>query len=251
MHRFFVTQDRIHASGIRIEGTDVNHIRNVLRMRVGDLLECIGPDGMKYLCRIEAISQEGIETTIEQCSASDNELQAEVTLFQCLPKGEKLEWVLQKAVELGVTRIIPVEASRCVVKWNPKKSESKLKRWQMIVEAAAKQSGRAYIPQVLSPVRFESALDYANDLQILHKFIPYEAEAADHSGMARTRELFRKISPEESVCILIGPEGGFAPEEVEAAKTVGFCPISLGARILRTETAAISTLSMLMYELER
>ncbi|WP_346663952.1 RsmE family RNA methyltransferase, partial [uncultured Merdimonas sp.] len=172
------------------------------------------------------------------------ELPSRIYLFQGLPKQEKMELIVQKAVELGVCQVIPVEMKRCVVKLDLRKAAKKVQRWQQIAESAAKQAGRGYIPRIREVMSFEEALELAGELDV--RLIPYElAKAMDH-----TRSVIGKIRPGESIGIFIGPEGGFEKEEVERARQAGALPVTLGKRILRTETAGMAVLSILMYHLE-
>ena len=170
--------------------------------------------------------------------------QTKIYLFQGLPKGDKMELIIQKAVELGVHEIIPVSMNRCVVRLDEKKASSKQKRWQTIAEAAAKQSKRGIIPEIRKVLSFEQALFYANDMQV--KMLPYELA----NGMEETKKVIASIRPGDKIAVWIGPEGGFDKQEVSKASACGFYPISLGKRILRTETAGMTVLSILMYHME-
>lgn len=246
MHRFFAEDLHITDNRITITGGDVNHIRNVLRMDPGDHI-CIvaGQDGKEYDCEILSLDGSRVETVICGVTACDRELQSRIVLFQGLPKSDKMELIIQKAVELGAESIIPVITERTIVKLDPKKEENKRRRWMSISESAAKQSGRLCIPEVHKAVSFDEALRMARELDV--NLIPYELA----EGMDRTRELMSGIQPGRSVGIFIGPEGGFAADEVRKAVAAGVEPVTLGKRILRTETAGLATLAMLVYNLER
>lgn len=244
MHRFFVDQTQIDEKYIHISGQDAHHIRTVLRMREKEEILVSDGDKMEYTCQIEKLADEEILAKIMFVEEAGLELPAKVYLFQCLPKSDKMELIIQKAVELGACEIIPVASARCVVKLDGKKEASKTKRWQGIAESAAKQSKRMYIPQVHSVLKFSEALEYAKNMDV--KLIPYELAR----GMAVTREQIGKIGPGQTVAVFIGPEGGFEEEEVQAAMKMGFSPITLGKRILRTETAGFTVLAILMYHLE-
>ena len=174
----------------------------------------------------------------------DTELPSKIYLFQGLPKADKMELIIQKAVELGAYEVIPVSTKRAVVKLDDKKAGKKVERWNSIAESGAKQSGRNVIPKVTEVMSFKNALEYAKGLDVL--FIPYELA----EGMEETRELIEQIQPGQSVGIFIGPEGGFEVSEVESTIEYGAKPITLGKRILRTETAGLTMLSILMYHLE-
>lgn len=245
MYHFFVKPEQIGEQEIFIEGPDVNHIRNVLRMRPGEQVRlCTGLDNKEYRCEIAALEEAAVRTRILWTEESGVELPSKIYLFQGLPKSDKLELIIQKAVELGAYEIIPVATKRSVVKLDQRKEAAKQKRWAAISESAAKQSKRLLIPKVTPVMTFHQALEYASGLNV--KLIPYE-RAED---MERTREIFLGIEPGQSVGIFIGPEGGFEPEEVQQALEQGAKAITLGRRILRTETAGMSVLSVLMFQME-
>ena len=288
MYQFFVEENQITGDRITILGTDVNHIKNVLRMKGGERVRVsvkayddfasvhedakekmvdLDEDADKkcssrsYLGIIESIADEEVIVHVEEATA-DTELSNHIYLFQGLPKGDKMELIIQKCVELGVYEIIPVSMKNCVVKLDAKKAESKVKRWQAISESAAKQSKRTLIPEIQMPMSWKEALKKAEELDVV--LVPYENER----GMEATREIMQNIKKGQSIGVFVGPEGGFAPEEIE-----GIAPIhqertainvdqnqdeqgqkvhriSLGRRILRTETAGLATLSMLVFCLD-
>ena len=246
MHRFFVEEPAMGENSITITGGDVNHIKNVLRMAVGDKICVInGQNNKEYYCEITAVGNDSVDTRICEIRESDQELGNEVVLFQGLPKSDKMELIIQKAVELGVHTIVPVSTDRTVVKLDAKKEANKRKRWMSISESAAKQSGRLRIPEVTPVVSYREALEMAKKMDV--RLIPYELA----EGMEKTRELMSSIQPGQSVAVFIGPEGGFESSEIEKAMEIGAWPITLGKRILRTETAGLVTLAMLVYNLER
>ena len=245
MYQFFVEPEAIAGNRVSITGKDVNHIKNVLRMKEGEELAVSnGVDGKEYRCGILSLGEDEILCELRFVKEDAVELPVKVYLFQGLPKADKMELIIQKAVELGVYEVIPVATKRAVVKLDAKKEKSKLSRWQAIAEAAAKQSKRACIPQIANVMSFKEAVQKAGEMDM--KLIPYEMA----EDMSYTRDVIRKISPGQSVAVFIGPEGGFAEEEIELAKSNGVSPITLGKRILRTETAGMTLLSILMYELE-
>lgn len=250
MYQFFVEPDQIQDKCAVIRGNDVNHIKNVLRMKPGDELALSnGVDGKEYRVGIVAFGENGPGEEIIECELrfikeEAMELPCEIYLFQGLPKGDKMELIIQKAVELGAFQVIPVAMARSVVKLDEKKAAAKLKRWQAISEAAAKQSKRGVIPQVQKVMSYKEALAYAKEMDV--KILPYELA----QGMEKTKALIGTIAPGQRIAIFIGPEGGFGTEEVELAKEAGFAPVTLGKRILRTETAGMTLLSILMYHLE-
>ena len=257
MYQFFVQEEQFATDRISIQGSDVNHIKNVLRMKAGERVRVsISDNGRSFFGTIDTITDEEVIVRIESEDENGTELSNRIYLFQGLPKGDKMELIIQKAVELGVYEIIPVAMKNCVVKLDDKKAANKTKRWQAISESAAKQSKRTLIPEVQMPLTWKEALKKAEELDVV--LVPYENER----GMEATREVMQKIQPGQSIAIFIGPEGGFAREEIE-----GIAPtnkgdgascvleekshrISLGRRILRTETAGLATLAMLIFSLD-
>ena len=231
---------------IIIKGKDVNHIKNVLRMKAGDEISVSnGIDGKEYRCGIDTFWEEEIICELRFVKEEGVELPSKIYLFQGLPKADKMELIIQKAVELGAYEIIPVVAKRSVVKLDEKKAKSKILRWQGIAEAAAKQSKRGIIPRVHEVMGFRDAVSYSSLAQA--KMIPYELA----EGMEKTKQIISGLKPGENIAVFIGPEGGFAEEEIEEAVKAGIIPITLGKRILRTETAGMTVLSILMYHLEQ
>ena len=244
MHRFFAEPGQIGEKEIVITGADVNHIRNVLRMRADEEVLIADGQGAEYRCKLIELNENEVRAQILWKLDGNAELASAITLFQGLPKSDKMDLIVQKCVELGVDRIVPVSTKRAVVKLDAKKEETRLKRWNTISESAAKQSGRGVIPEVSGVMSFEKALEEAKKLEVL--LIPYER--AEH--MAETRRVMGEIRPGQSVGIFIGPEGGFEESEVEEAVAAGAKAITLGRRILRTETAGLAVLAMLSYLLE-
>lgn len=245
MPRFFVDRENISESNIKITGNDVNHIKNVLRMQEGEELLICDKKGIDYTCSIVSLDRDEILLAIKDKCNSESELLQKLYLFQGLPKSDKMELIIQKAVELGVYEIIPVSTMRAIVKIDAKKEEKKTTRWQQISEAAAKQSGRAIIPVIRPPMSFKEALNYAAELDI--NIIPYEKA----EGILQTREILGSCKNKNRVGIFIGPEGGFDESEINTAKEKGVMPITLGKRILRTETAGLCILSVLMLQAEK
>ena len=245
MQRFFVEPHQIDRDRheIRITGNDVNHIVNVLRMKKDEEL-WISDKEKEYHCVIENAGEDEVLLHILYVQEPDYELQNRIYLFQGLPKADKMELIIQKAVELGAYSVVPVSTRRCVVKLDNKKAEKKVSRWQQIAESAAKQSKRMLIPNVHQVLSFKEALKYAESMDI--RLIPYELA----KGMQETKEILAAIEQGQSIGIFIGPEGGFEEKEVEAAISEGAKPITLGKRILRTETAGLAILSVLMFQLE-
>lgn len=245
MYQFFVSPGQIQGHVITITGGDVNHIKNVLRMKPGEEIAVSnGVDNREYRCAIEELGEDAVHCRLLFVKEDGLELPAKVYLFQGLPKADKMELIIQKAVELGVYEVIPVATRRAVVKLEPKKAASKIARWNAIAEAAAKQSKRRIIPQVTDCMSFKQAVEYAAAMDV--KLIPYELS----QGMTETRRLIEGVKAGQSVAVFIGPEGGFGEEEIALAKEAGIIPVTLGKRILRTETAGFTVLAWLMYQLE-
>ena len=244
MYQFFVDEEQKTKEGkIHIIGPDVNHIKNVVRMKIGNRVRVSVRSGESFFWDLEAISDDLIVAAIVEQDTVGTELSQKVILFQGLPKGDKMELIIQKMTELGVAEIYPVAMKNCVVKLDEKKAGAKVTRWQAIAESAAKQSKRTVIPTIHMPVSYEQAKKIALGLDI--KLVPYE----NARGMEATREIMSSIQAGASIGIFIGPEGGFDQKEIDSLED-SFYRISLGRRILRTETAGLATMSMLVYCLD-
>ena len=243
MYQFFVESSQIGCDTVSITGSDYNHITHVLRMKAGERIRVSDREGNSYFCVIQSFLEDQVLASIESRDEVGTELGNRIYLYQGLPKSEKMELIIQKAVELGVYEVIPVTMKNCVMKLEEKKIPQKIARWQAIAESAAKQSKRTIVPVVREPMSYKLALEQAKDLDLV--LVPYENER----GMQATREILSHIERGQSIGIFIGPEGGFADSEIEALPE-GMHRISLGRRILRTETAGLATLSMLVYELD-
>lgn len=245
MYRFYVSADQLAEKEVFISGGDVNHIKNVLRLEVGDWIVACDGNGTDYVSRIQSICSDEVVASIEKVQPTGTELPVRITLFQGMPKKDKLELIIQKAVELGACEIVPVMTKRTVVKLSEeKKINKRLERWQSIAYAAAKQCDRGIIPTVHKPVSYEEALAMADQLD--YNVIPYELQ----TGMEEARKIVDQTCKQRSLGIFIGPEGGFEPEEVERAMTRNIHPMTLGKRILRTETAGMALLSILMFQMQ-
>lgn len=242
MPRFFVEQSNIYSNIINITGEDVNHIKKVLRLKCGDYITLCDGNGNDYLVEIEKFEAECVRTGIIRSEKSTTEPPIEVTLFQGLPKSDKMDFIIQKGVELGVGRIVPVITGRTVVRIeNRQDAEKKSARWQRISLEAAKQCNRGVVPKVEIPQEYEKALTAAQSADL--SVILYEKETKQGLRECIKKNDIKKIS------VIIGPEGGFMEDEIERAGFYGIKPVTLGPRILRTETAGIAVLSILMYEL--
>lgn len=229
---------------IEIMGSDVNHIKNVLRMKTGDKVYLSNGSDLEYECSLSEWTQDSILAKIEDVHGMETELPAKITLYQGLPKGDKMEMIIQKAIELGVTEIVPTAMKRCVVKLDAKKAAKKVSRWNTIALSAAKQAKRGIIPEVREVRSFKEILEEVKDIELM--LVPYE----EAKGMQESKELINKANGKKSIGIIIGPEGGFEKEEIEQLKAVGGKTMSLGKRILRTETAGMTVLSILMFTIE-
>ena len=213
-------------------------------MRCGEDVWISDGGNKEYHCQVEELGEDEVLLHILYAQEPEYELPNKIYLFQGLPKADKMELIIQKAVELGAFSVIPVETKRCVVKLDAKKAAKKVARWQQIAESAAKQSKRMLIPEIHEVMTYKQALEFAKQLDV--KLIPYELA----KGMKETREILNEIKPGQSIGIFIGPEGGFEEEEVAKALEAGAHAITLGRRILRTETAGLAILSVLMFQLE-
>lgn len=239
MYNFFADKESLRGDRFFITGPDYNHIKNVLRMRAGEefLVSC---GGVSSLCRLEGFEDGAAVALVIEENTKSTELPVKIHLFQGLPKSDKMELIIQKTVELGVCSVTPVEMKRSVVKLDDKKKKSHRARWQSIAESAAKQSKRNIIPEIGEVLSFKEALKKASSLDLI--LVPYENE----SGISSTKEALSAIKSGMSVGIFIGPEGGFDEGEITAVTEIGGRTVSLGKRILRTETAAITSVGMCM-----
>lgn len=241
MNRFFVDKDQIIKDRIEIRGKDVKHIKDVLRLRKKDRIEVLS-EGRIYISEIMDLNSDKVSVFILDSFMGENEPPIDLLLFQGLAKGEKMDFIIQKCTEIGVKEIYPLITSRTVVKIKDvKKEQKKVERWRVVAEEAAKQSKRDIIPRIHNIIDFKRMVDILKDEENI--IIPYEME----------REFTLKDALKEAkgnrVSIIIGPEGGFDEKEIELIKGIGGKPVTLGPRILRTETAGILTLSIVLYEL--
>lgn len=248
MYQFFVEPNQIYDKTVVITGSDVNHIKNVLRIKPGEEFNVVTKEsGLEYRCTIREYADDELICDLLFIKENDTELDANIILFQGLPKADKMELIIQKAVELGASKIVPVAMDRSVVKLDDKKESKKIDRWNGISEAAAKQSKRGFIPEVTPVKSFKEVMEEYHSLDL--KLLPYEM--ADMNAMDKTREIIKSVKPGDSIGIFIGPEGGFSQREIEMARENGWNEITLGHRILRTETAGLVVLSWLVMELEK
>ena len=243
MYHFFVEEEQVNGENAYISGSDVNHIVNVLRMKIGEELLISVKGDWDYLCKIEEIENDRVNLKLLE-SMEQRELPIKLTLLQGIPKSDKLEMIIQKAIELGVSEIIPVKTKRVVVKIDEKKADAKVNRWNAIAQSAAKQSKRSIIPKVLNPQTIDNALEIVKDYGV--KLLPYE----NADGIKKTKDILNSLDSKNNIAVFIGSEGGFEEAEVKKATDSGFDVITLGKRILRTETAGLALLSNIMIRLE-
>ncbi|MBO4366870.1 MAG: 16S rRNA (uracil(1498)-N(3))-methyltransferase [Clostridia bacterium] len=242
--RLFIPQDQarsaLSAGFVLITGPDVNHVKNVLRLPAGSVLTVGDGEGTFFLARIREYSKEGLIADVLPDSAveADTEFPFGVTLYQCLPKGEKTDWIVQKAVELGATEIVFVFSERCVARPDANAMEKKIARMQRIAESASSQSGRGVIPAVRGPLSYADAVEEMKSAS--HPFVCYEG-----LDVLPLPSLLTGLP--ERVAFLIGPEGGLSERETALAREAGIPLAGLGKRILRTETAPLFVLSCLGY----
>lgn len=249
MPKFFISQEQQKKDKINIIGNDINHIKNVLRKKVGETIVVCNKEVKKdYLCTIEKIENDYIECKIEKELESNVESNIKVTIMQGIPKKDKMELIIQKSVELGAYEIIPIEMERCVVKLQEKDKIKKVERWQKISEVAAKQCGRDFIPNIKEIISIKNICNLLPEYDIVLLAYENEEKTTIKEVLKSVKEKFN--NQEIKIAIIIGPEGGISPKEVEMLKEKGVITISLGKRILRTETVALNVLSVIMYELE-
>jgi 16S rRNA (uracil1498-N3)-methyltransferase len=244
MQRYFVEPHRLSEQSVTIVGDDVHHIVNVMRSSIGD--EILVADGQGRVARVRLASFEGkqVHAEVVEFIRENSELPVRVTIGQGLPKGEKMEWILQKGTELGAFAFFPFSSERTIVKLDAKKEAKKLERWRKIVKEAAEQSHRAVLPEILPPVSFKQAAAAADSYT--QCVVAYEKE-----GSRTLHDVLESLTEGDSLLVLVGPEGGFSAEEIALAESAGIRPVTLGPRILRTETASQYVLAAVSYHFER
>ncbi len=244
MPKFFIKNNQIENEIIHITGTDVNHIANVLRLKIDDQVQVCNEDKMiNYKAKILEINKEEIKCTILEMGQSKSEANIHINIFQGLPKAEKMELIIQKCTELGVKEITPVQMERCVVKLDNKSENKKIERWRKIAEVASKQSGRDRIPNINNVTNIRDICNVLEEYDIV--LVPYENEKN-----ITLKEILKKLPKKDlKIAIVIGPEGGFEEKEIQTLKENNCKIVTLGNRILRTETVAIAMTSVILYEL--
>lgn len=246
MQRYFIDEQE-NENQFNISGEDYHHIVRVMRMKAGDEIICVLPMGKGAICQIEEITDEMVVANVVKWEEGTSELPVQVAVASGLPKGDKLEWIIQKGTELGAFEFVPFTASRSVVKWDGKKAAKKIERWQKIAKEAAEQAHRSRIPAIKEPVSVKELIKTSDNYT--YKLIAYEEEAREGEGVALSSALAR-MQAGDSLLIVFGPEGGLTPEEVSLLGENGFVPCGLGPRILRTETAPLYALSAVSYHFE-
>ncbi len=247
MQRYFVANQQLTDSSFSITGDDVNHISKVMRMLPGDQLICINEDGLVVKCEIVNISSGEVKGKIISRLHENNELPVKVTIAQGLPKGDKLELIVQKGTELGAKTFIPFQAARSIVKWDAKKAEKKIERLSKIAKEAAEQSYRNQIPKVMPNLSFQQLIEESQHYDV--KIVAYE-EQAKLGEMKSLAKSLNNVEKNATIFVVIGPEGGLTTEEVVALEQEGFISCSFGPRILRTETASLYFLAAVSYHFE-
>ena len=238
MHRFFTAPDNINNGSITIAGDDVNHLSKVLRLREDDMIVVCDGNGTDYICKLNTISKTEAIAHITESFKNNGEAPINITLYQGLPKSDKMDYIVQKCVELGAVKVVPVITKRAVA--IPHDSDKKIARWQKISNEAAKQCGRGILPEICDVISFADAVNQVRDSDSIN-IIPYENE--------KCSKLKDALTQKENINIFIGPEGGFDESEIQLALSNGIRPVTLGPRILRTETAPLAVISAVMYEL--
>jgi 16S rRNA (uracil1498-N3)-methyltransferase len=246
VQRYFVNE-RVNDNRFFIGAEDRHHILKVMRMQIGDQIVCVDSEGKSAVCNIAEITDEQVVADVVQWKDERSELPISITIASGLPKGDKLEWIIQKGTEMGAHEFLPFSASRSVVKWDEKKAAKKIERWQKIAKEAAEQSHRAFLPEVVNPISFKALLKKSKDYQ--YKLVAYEEESrnGETSNFPAT---LQKMKKGESLLLVFGPEGGLTEEEVKFLKENDFSLCGLGPRILRTETAPLYTLAAISYHFE-
>ena len=248
MQKFFVKSEQIHDNTIEVMGEDVNHIKNVLRYKVGEeVLAGNEATGESYSCQIKEIEKEKVVLNIISKIEQSNEPKTYVHIFQGLPKADKMEHIIQKGTEIGVAEFTPVSLSRSIVKLEGKESLKKIERWQKIAETAAKQCKRDRIPKINCVQNLKKLYEILKEYDIV--LVAYEEEE-ENSLKAEIQKYMDIKEKNLKIAIIVGPEGGLAKEEVDAIKEIGGIAVTLGKRILRTETAPLVMSTILLYEFE-
>jgi 16S rRNA (uracil1498-N3)-methyltransferase len=246
VQRYFVKQ-RANGNRFIIDEEDRHHIVKVMRMQLGDQIICVDQDGKQAVCALAEITDTSVVADVVQWKETVSELPISITIASGLPKGDKLEWIIQKGTELGAHQFLPFSAARSVVKWDEKKAAKKIDRWQKIAKEAAEQSHRAFLPEVFNSISFKELLTKSKDFN--YKLVAFEEESRNGETAVFASTL-REMNKGDSLLLVFGPEGGLTDEEVQQLKNNDFQVCGLGPRILRTETAPLYTLAAISYHFE-
>jgi 16S rRNA (uracil1498-N3)-methyltransferase len=246
VQRYFVKQ-RVNGDRFFIDEEGCHHIVKVMRMQLGDQIICVDQDGKQAMCALAEITDTSVVAEVVQWKEMASELPISITIASGLPKGDKLEWIIQKGTELGAHQFLPFSAARSVVKWDEKKATKKIDRWRKIAKEAAEQSHRAFLPEVISAISFKELLTKSKEYH--YKLVAFEDESRNGETSVFASTL-QKINKGDSLLLVFGPEGGLTDAEVEELKSNDFAVCGLGPRILRTETAPLYTLAAISYHFE-
>lgn len=246
VQRYFINEKYDGQKMVTITGEDVHHIGRVMRMEKGDTFLVVFTNAITALVQIEHLTSSTVEVSIQKLEEEKRELPVHVTIVSGLPKGDKLEWIIQKGTELGANQFVPFLAERSIVKWNENKGDKKLARWQKIAKEAAEQSHRQQVPTILSPMNISELIQFSQSFD--WKILAYEEAATE--GKSKIANVLQSINHNERLMVVFGPEGGISEEEKNLFVQNQFIICGLGPRILRTETAPLYALSAISYQLE-
>lgn len=247
MQRYFLENKNINGNTVKITGDDFHHITRVMRMEPGEEIITVNENGLDAITEISEITNDVVIGTVIEWKNEESELPIKVAIVSGLPKGDKLEYIVQKGTELGAIEFIPFIATRSVVKWDHKKANKKIERLQKIAKEAAEQSHRSVLPTVQEPMTVAQLIQYAERFDF--KLIAFEEEAK-RGEKAQLAKVLTAVQPGQSILFVFGPEGGLTVEEVNKLGEAGFCACGLGPRILRTETAPLYALAAVSYQVE-
>lgn len=246
VQRYFI-EEQGNIEQFNISGDDYHHIVRVMRMKAGDEIICVTLKGKSAICQIAEITDEIVVANVVKWEEGTTELPVHVVIASGLPKGDKLELIIQKGTELGAYEFVPFTASRSIVKWDSKKAVKKVDRWQKIAKEAAEQSHRSYVPEVKEPISLKELVKASDEYT--YKLVAYEEEAREGEVSVLSSTL-AKLGEGDRLLIVFGPEGGLSSEEIDLLNKNGFLACGLGPRILRTETAPLYALSAVSYHFE-
>jgi 16S rRNA (uracil1498-N3)-methyltransferase len=246
MQRYFIEKECVQENIMSIHGDDARHMTKVMRMKAGDIVQCI-VDGRTATCEITDFTNESVHVHVVEWIEESNELPIHVTIASGLPKGDKLEYIVQKSTELGAAAFLPFSAARSIVKWDEKKGKKKVERLEKIAKEAAEQSYRTIIPHITNPISFKQLLAKSSEYDMC--IVAYEEDAKSGESKALKR-VFDQLNQGQKLLVVFGPEGGLAEEEITQLEEAHFVRCSLGSRILRTETAPLYVLSAVSYNFE-